>query len=63
MVARNEKPSPHESSTDTIIAALDVVANLLAFEKELGVEAMVVIEAMKRLDKLETELSKLRGEK
>ena len=63
MTARNEKPSPHESSTDTIIGALEIVANMLECYVDLGIEATAVREAQSRLDKLETELSKLRGEK
>jgi hypothetical protein len=58
MTARNEKPSPHESSTDTIIGALEIIANLLTDE----IEAQAVRDAAQRLDKIETELSKLRGE-
>ena len=58
MVQRNEKPSNHESSTDTIIGALEIIANLLTDE----IEAQAVREAAQRLDKLENELSELRGE-
>jgi len=59
MTARNEKPSPHESSTDTIIGALEIIANLLTDE----IEAQAIREAAQRLDKLENELSALRGDK
>ena len=59
MTQRNEKPSNHESSTDTIIGALEIIANLLPDE----IEAQAVREAAQRLDKLENELSELRGEK
>jgi len=62
MTERTEKPSPHESSTDTIIGALEIVANLLESQDEYFYE-QVVWEAVNRLEKLETELSKLRGEK
>ena len=56
MTARNEKPSPHESSTDTIVGSLEIIANLLTDE----IEAQAVREAAQRLDKLENELSALR---
>jgi hypothetical protein len=64
MTARNEKPSNHESSTDTIIGSLDVVANLLDAQDDFNASlyAQAVRESAQRLDKLETELSKLRGE-
>ena len=58
MTQRNEKPSNHESSTDTIIGALEIIANLLTNE----IRAQTVREAAQRLDKLENELSALRGE-
>ena len=58
MTARNEKPSNHESSTDTIIGALEIIANLLPDE----IEAQAVRESAQRLDKLENELSELRSE-
>ena len=65
MVQRNEKPSNHESSTDTIIVALDVVANLLDAQDGFNASlyAKAVREAAQRLDKLENELSALRGDK
>ena len=59
MPQRNEKPSNHESSTDTIIGALEIIANLLTDE----IEAQAVREAAQRLDKLENELSALRSDK
>ena len=59
MTPRNDKPSNHESSTDTIIGALEIIANLLTDE----IEAQAVREAAQRLDKLENELSTLRSEK
>ena len=64
MTARNEKPSPHESPTDTLIVALDVVANLLDAQDDFNASlyAQAVREAAQRLDKLENELSALRGE-
>ena len=37
MTARNEKPSPHESSTETIIGALEIVANMLECCVDLGI--------------------------
>ncbi len=52
MTARNEKPSPSESSTDGIIQGLNIVANLLDKYDETGVEATVVREAAGRLDLL-----------
>jgi len=52
MTARNEKPSDHDSSTDAIIAALGIVANLLGD----GIESYAVQEAALRLDKLEKEI-------
>lgn len=58
-MARNEKPSNYESSTDTIIGALEIIANLLTDE----IEAQAVREAAQRLDKLENELIRLLGEK
>jgi hypothetical protein len=58
MTPRNEKPSNHKSSTDTIIGALEIIANLLTNE----IRAQTVREAAQRLDKLENELSALRGE-
>ena len=65
MTARNEKPSNHESSTDTIIGALDVVANLLDAQDDFNASlyAQAVREAAQRLDKLENELSALRSDK
>ncbi len=62
MTSRSEKPNPHESSTDTIIAALGIVADLIDQEANYP-EYLTLVEATLRLDKLETELSKLRGEK
>ena len=64
MTPRNEKPSNYESSTDTIIGALDVVANLLDAQDDFNANlyAQAVREAAQRLDKLENELSELRGE-
>ena len=64
MTHRNEKPSNHESSTDTIIGSLDVVANLLDAQDDFNASlyAQAVREAAQRLDKLENELSELRGE-
>ena len=64
MAARNEKPSNYESPTDTIILALDVVANLLDAQDDFNASlyAQAVREAAQRLDKLENELSELRGE-
>ena len=59
MTPRNEKPSNHESSTDTIIGALEIIANLLTNE----IRAQTLREAAQRLDKLENELSALRGDK
>ena len=59
MTARNEKPSNYESSTDTIIGALEIIANLLTDE----IEAQAIREAAQRLDKLENELSALRSDK
>ena len=58
MTARNEKPSPHESSTDTIIGAIEIIANLLTDE----IEAQAVRDAAQRLDKLEKELAFMRGD-
>ena len=62
MPKRNEKPSNHESSTDTIIGALDVVANLLDAQDDFNASlyAQAVREAAQRLDKLENKLSELR---
>jgi hypothetical protein len=59
MTARNEKPSATESSTDTIIGALEIIANMLEYV-DLGIEATAVREAASRLDKLERELETLR---
>ena len=62
MTARNEKPSPHESSTDTIIGALEIIAKILEGVTDIDgnqlmtLEVMTIIEAASRLDKLETEL-------
>ena len=65
MTLLNEKPSNHESSTDTIIGSLDVVANLLDAQDDFdaGLYALAVREAAQRLGKLENELSALRGDK
>lgn len=63
MTARNEKPSPHESSTDTIIGALETIAKALDFGGCAEIEAQAVREAADRLDKLECELFQLRGGK
>lgn len=60
MTARNEKPSPTESSTDTIIGALEIMANDL---DGVSVDSLVIREAALRLDKLEREIEQLRGEK
>ena len=60
MTQRSEKPSNHESSTDAIIVALVVISNFL--DGEFSIEALAVREAAQRLDKLENELSALRGE-
>ena len=60
MTQRSEKPSSHESSTDAIIVALVVISNFL--DGEFSIEAQAIREAAQRLDKLENELSALRGE-
>lgn len=60
MTARNEKPSEYESSTDTLIEALGIIANLLEVYDKTVVEAQAVREAAQRLDKLERELEQLR---
>jgi hypothetical protein len=60
MTKRNEKPSPHESSTDTIIAALGIVADLIDQEANYP-EYLTLVEATLRLDKLETELINCRN--
>ena len=60
MTKRNEKPSPHESSTDTIIGALEIVANLLDGKGTI-MECLAVREAASRLDKLEKELENARA--
>ena len=68
MTHRNEKPSNHESSTDTIIGALEIIADILEsigtdiWASGLDTESQAVREAAQRLDKLENELSALRGE-
>ena len=62
MTARHEKPSPHESSTDTLIGALELIATSILDHYD-GTEAIAVREAAQRLDKLERELEQLRGEK
>jgi len=67
MTARNEKPSPHESSTDTIIGALEITANILESvtdidgNQSMTIEVMAIREAAGRLDKLETELINCRN--
>jgi len=63
MTKRNEKPSPHESSTDTIIGALEQIAKELDLADYPVVFPLALSEAAQRLDKLEKELSQLRGEK
>jgi hypothetical protein len=69
MTKRNEKPSPHESSTDTIIGALDIIANILESvtdidgNQSMTIEVMTIREAASRLNDLECELFQLRGEK
>lgn len=63
MTARHEKPSPHESSTDTIIESLGIIANLLDHYDVTGIEGQVAREAASRLNDLECELFQLRGEK
>lgn len=62
MTSRSEKPSPTESSTDTIIAALDIVAQSLDLDEISIYKAMAVREAALRLDKLERELSVINHE-
>lgn len=65
MTARHEKPSPHESSTDTLIEALGIVGNL--FDSHGNVDsslyASIVREAAQRLNDLECDLFQLRGGK
>lgn len=63
MTARNEKPSPTESSTDTIIGALEICSELIENHDVYAVDSSVLREAADRLDKLERELFQLRGEK
>ena len=63
MTKRNEKPSPHESSTDTIIGALEQIAKELDLADYPIIVQLTISEAAQRLDKLENELSQLRGEK
>lgn len=36
MTARSEKPAPHESSTDTIIGALEIVANIIESQDDVS---------------------------
>lgn len=66
MTERNEKLSNHESSTDTIIGELEIIANVLegddfAVDLDCDLFAISLREAAQRLDKLENELSALMG--
>lgn len=63
MTKRNEKPSPSESSTDTLIDVLNIIADLLDTDpdQQYMIEAISVREAAQRLDLLEREIDKLRG--
>ena len=65
MTKRNEKPSPSESSTDALIDVLNIIADLLDTnpDQQFMIEAISVREAAQRLDRLEREIDKLRGEK
>lgn len=60
MTKRSEKPSPAESSTDTIIAALNKIRENDHDYNEHVVN-LVLIEASLRLDKLEREIEQLRN--
>ena len=63
MTKRNEKPSPSESSTDTLIASLLVGSERLNEDRPEDYYLIVVAmyEAAKRLDRLEREIETLRN--
>lgn len=61
MTSRSEKPSDNESSTDTIIATLEIVACLVEDFDDDGLYYPVVRDAAKRLDKLEKEIEFMRS--
>lgn len=57
MTARNEKPSATESSTDTLICSLEVIANQINHGEPCDqLMAVALLEAAARLDRLEKEL-------